>query len=37
MAMGNIFGFQIQRLSILFVTLNECGLKIREKIQLKKL
>jgi hypothetical protein len=37
MAMCNIFGFKLQRLSFQVINLNESGLKIREKNQFKKL
>jgi len=37
MAMCNIFGFKLQMLSFQVINLNESGLKIREKNQLKKL
>jgi len=37
MAMCNIFGFKLQKLSFQVINLNESGLKIREKNQLKKL
>jgi len=37
MAMSNIFGFKLQRLSFQVINLNESGFKIREKNQFKKL